>query len=290
MTEVVADRGSKPSLGLDGNIAQQLLAALGKVQRGHVYELGTEYGSDMPQGFPESFYGFRLTQYRTPKSLTSRESPGFDFSMETITGSPHLGTHIDGLAHIQCHGQTFGGHQVHDVYTDFGWRVNGMEHSRPIIGRGVLLDVAGAKGVDHLPDLYAVTPEDLDQALSLQGTDLQRGDVVLVRTGWFGAHYRRDPDSYFRSQPGVGPDAALWLYERGMAALGTDTSGTEVIPMPDTERTTHGLMLVERGVHLIEIMDLDEIARDRVFEFLFIALPLRITGGTGSWIRPVALV
>jgi kynurenine formamidase len=75
-----------------------------------------------------------------------------------------------------------------------------------------------------------------------------------------------------------------------MALLGSDTSGTEVTPMPDLDCTTHVAMLVERGIHLIEIMDLEAIARDRVYEFLFIALPLRITGGTGSWLRPVAIV
>jgi kynurenine formamidase len=269
---------------------RELGTALQGVREAHIYELGTEFGRDMPQGSRDSFYGFRLTQYRTPKSLAGREEPGFDFSMEVITASPHLGTHVDGLAHIQCHGLTYGGHRVQDVYGDFGWRVNGMEHSRPIIGRGVLLDVARAKGVDHLPDRYEVTPEDLDLTLTSQGTELRSGDIVLVRTGWFASYYRADPDTYFDSQPGVGPDGALWLYERGMAVLGTDTSGTEPIPMPDLERTTHGVLLVERGVHLIEIMDLEEIARDRVLEFLFAALPLRITGGTGSWLRPVALV
>jgi kynurenine formamidase len=276
--------------GLDRIGPQEVRAALAGVRDARTYELGTEFGRDMPQGSPDNFYGFRVTQYRTPKSLTSRESPGFDYSMEVITASPHVGTHVDGLAHIQCHGRMYGGHRVEDVYGDFGWRVNGMEHSRPIIGRGVLLDVARAKAVDHLPDGYAVTPADLEATIASQGTELRSGDIVLVRTGWFDAYYRLDPDAYFRSQPGVGPDAALWLYGQGMSVLGTDTSGTEPIPMPNPERTTHGLLLVERGVHLIEIVDLEAIGRDKVFEFLFVALPLRITGGTGSWLRPVALV
>ena len=83
--------------------------------------------------------------------------------------------------------------------------------------------------------------------------------------------YEAEPDAYFRSRPGVGPDAALWLYERGMSVLGTDTSGTEVIAMPNPERTTHQVLLVERGVQLIEIMNLEGIARERVREFLFLA-------------------
>ena len=244
----------------------------------------------MPQGSPDAFYGFRVTQYRTPKALTSGASPGFDFSMDVITASPHLGTHVDGLAHISCHGRMFGGHQLADVYGDFGWAANGMEHSRPVIGRGVLIDIARARGVEHLPDRYEITPDDVQAALRAQGTEIRRGDSVLVRTGWMKAWYESDADTYFASQPGVGPDASLWLYDQGMVMLGTDTSGTEVIPMPDPERTTHGVMLVERGVHLIEIMDLESVAQEELYEFLFICLPLRIHGATGSWIRAVAVV
>jgi kynurenine formamidase len=276
--------------GLDRVGAAERLAALGSVRQGRCIELGTEFGRDMPQGSPDSFYGFRVTHYRLPKALTTRQSPGFDFSMDLITASPHLGTHIDGLAHISCHGRMFGGHALPDVYGDFGWRENGMEHSQPIVCRGVLLDVAAAKGLDHLPDRHEVTVADLEATLAAQDTELRPGDAVLVRTGWYAAWYRTDPDTYFRSQPGVGPDAGLWLHDAGMALLGTDTSGTEVIPMPDLERTTHGVLLVERGVHLIEIMDLEALAAERIFEFLFLALPLRITGATGSWLRPIALV
>ena len=282
--------GEGSSVGLDRLGPGELLAALQDVREGRLIELSTTFGRDMPQGSPDAFSGFRVTQYRTPKALTSRTSPGFDFSMDVITASPHLGTHIDGLAHISCHGRMFGDHELADVYDDFGWAVNGMEHSRPVIGRGILLDVARAKGLEHLADRYEVTPDDLEATLATQGTELRTGDSVLVRTGWMKAWYEAAPGTYFASQPGVGPDAALWLYDRGMALLGTDTSGTEVIPMPDPERTTHAVMLVERGVHLIEIMDLEAVADEGIHEFLFICLPLRITGATGSWLRAVAVV
>jgi kynurenine formamidase len=286
------DAGTAPSdMGGLGRVGRrELLEALGKVQEGRIYELATELGEDMPQGPSDTFYGFRLTPYRTPKCLTGRKDVAFDFSMEVITASPHLGTHIDGLAHIQSHGRIYGGHRVGEVYSDSGWLANGMEHSRPIIGRGILLDVAAAKGVAHLPDSYEITPDDLVETAQTQGSEVRSGDVVLVRTGWLEATYDSDPAAFFRSQPGVGPDAGVWLYERGMSVLGTDTSGTEPKPMPDPERSTHCALLVDRGVHLIEIMRLENIARDQIFEFLFIALPLRIKGGTGSWVRPVALV
>jgi kynurenine formamidase len=244
----------------------------------------------MPQGPRESFGGFRLSTYRTPQCLSAPSAPGFDFSMELITASPHLGTHFDGLAHVQSRGRVHGGHEAREVFHDFGWLANGMENAPPIVARGVLLDMPAVAGVDCLPDRYEITSDDLERALRQQGIALHEGDVVLVRTGWFAKHYERDPDAYFASEPGVGREAAVWLAERGMSLLGSDTSGTEVTPMPDLERTTHVAMLVERGIHLIEIMDLEAIARDHVCEFLFIALPLRITGGTGSWLRPIAIV
>jgi kynurenine formamidase len=253
-----------------------------------VYELGTVFGEEMPQGPRENLFGFRVSQHHTPLSLTTRESPPFDFSMDVIMASPHVGTHIDGLAHIQSHGRTYGGHDVRDVFGDHGWKVNGMETSKPIVGRGVLLDVAASRRVVALPDRYEITVADLKTCLEGSRIDIARGDVVLVRTGWYASNYESDSEAYFASQPGVGPDAAIWLYDRGMSVLGTDTAGTDVIPMP--ERTTHKELLIDRGVHVIEIMDLEAVARDRVHEFLFICLPLRIVGATGSWVRPVAIV
>ena len=151
---------------------RELLGALGRVREGKIYKLATELGEGMPQGPSDTFYGFRLTPYRTPKSLTGRQDVVFDFSIEVITASPHLGTHIDGLSHIQSHGRTYGGHRVAEVYSDSGWLANGMEHSRPIIGRGILLDVAAAKGLAHLSDSYEITPGDLAETAQSQGSEV----------------------------------------------------------------------------------------------------------------------
>lgn len=266
-----------------------VVRAMHRVRTGAVYELGTELGNEMPAVPRASFHPFEVLQYRLPKSLVSRESPGFDYSMDVLVGSPHVGTHIDGLAHINCHGRLFGGASVRDTYADSGWTENGMERSAPFIGRGILLDVPAVLGAACLPDRHEIGVDELSRALDAHGVSIEPGDAVLVRTGWFAAHYRAAPERYFASQPGVGPDAAVWLYERGMRLLGTDTSGTEVIPMPDLERTTHRELLVERGVHLLEILDLEALAAAAVHEFTLLVLPLRITGATGSWIRPIAI-
>jgi kynurenine formamidase len=118
--------------------------------------------------------------------------------------------------------------------------------------------------------------------------EIRSGDIVIVRTGKiqdFG-----DEAAFQAAEPGVGRTAAMWLYERGMSVLGTDTTGTEPLPFDDPAVTTHGAMLVEKGVHLIENLYLEDVARDAAREGLFIALPLKITGATGSWIRPILVV
>ena len=125
-----------------------------------------------------------------------------------------------------------------------------------------------------------VTPEEIKNA-SLQ---------FVRKISGFHKPSKANEAAFQAAEPGVGRSAALWLYEHGMSVLGTDTTGTEPLPFDDPAVTTHGAMLVEKGVHLIENLYLEDVARDGVREGLFIALPLKITGATGSWIRPILVV
>jgi kynurenine formamidase len=101
--------------------------------------------------------------------------------------------------------------------------------------------------------------------------------------------YAVDNVAFLAGQPGVGLDAALWLYNRGMAVLGSDTTGTEPQPITDWEHTVHVAMLMEHGVHLIEWMNLETLAASTAWEFMFVCLPLKLRGASGSWVRPVAI-
>lgn len=268
----------------------QALAALRLPQEGRVFDLGTELATGMPVGPIEAFGGFRITPYRTPRCVSRPdEASGFDFSMDLIQGSPHVGSHFDALAHIQSFGKVFGGEDAASVYGDFGWQANGIETVPPVISRGVLLDVPALLEMDRLPDLFEVTIDHVERCLERQRVEIEPGDVVLVRTGKM-ADYHGDGSLYFSAGPGVGVEAAVWLDGRGIVALGTDTSATEPFPFPDENDTVHRALLVERGVYLIEILQLDELAAAEIYEFLFLCLPLKFKGATGSWVRPVAVV
>jgi kynurenine formamidase len=266
---------------------EEVLAALALPRAGRVYDLGLELNERIPQGIKGVFVPFHMATRATPEG-TGAAGP-FQYSVEVVTGTLHVSTHIDAFAHIQAEGRVFGGGLASELRGDDGWKEHGAETIAPIVGRAVMLDVAGLKGGAALEDRYEITVDDLEAACRRQEVDVRSGDVVLVRTGKI-AEFFTDAEAFQAAQPGVGPAAAVWLYERGMAVLGTDTTGTEPQPFPDPAATTHRAMLVERGVHLLENVYLDELARDGVSEALFVCLPLKITGATGSWVRPVAIV
>jgi kynurenine formamidase len=157
----------------------------------------------------------------------------------------------------------------------------------------VLLDVARQSGLDPLPVDFTVTPGLLEETRAAAGIGIGPGDVVLLRTGWavFWNAARRyltgGCESTTVCEPGPGLDGARWLSERGIFAAGSDTIAFEKVP--DASMPVHVHLLVDSGIHILEALNLEELARARVYEFLFVALPMKLRGGTGAPIRPVAL-
>jgi kynurenine formamidase len=260
------------------------------VKTGQVYDLGAELSDDMPATSKDAFMPYRLLTYRSSRNL-GRENDwhGVSFYTEVLMATPHVSTHIDALNHVVRDGRIYGGHRTEDVEGDFGMSEAGIETVPPIVTRGVLLDVAAYKSVDRLEDHYEIGVRDIEETIAGQGTRLETGDAVLVRTGKM-RQYGVDNDAFLAGQPGLGLDAAIWLYERGMAVLGSDTTGTEPQPVTDWERTVHVAMLMDRGVHLVEWLNLETLAGAPTREFLFVCLPLKLRGASGSWVRPAAIM
>jgi len=203
-----------------------------------------------------------------------------------IVTPEHSGTHIDALAHqaenLTLHG---GIHVDEGVQTSVGFRKLGIETMAALVCRGVLLDVAGDKRLD--PE-HAVTPADLERA---QRVEVREGDAVLVRTG-YGALWSK-PDEYLRAA-GVGAAGSRWLVERKVRAVGADNMAFDVMsstPDPELKVTLpgHVLLLVRAGIPIIENLNLEELASAKVYEFLFVCLPLKMRGATGSPVRPIAI-
>jgi len=202
----------------------------------------------------------------------------------------HMGTHIDALNHFGLNGKIWNGYPADEYIGDRGWKVTGAETIPPIIARGVLIDVAAAKGVDMLSAGYRITRQDLIDALSRQRVDLEEGDVVLVRTGRMQLY--EDAAAYMANAPGLGIEAARFVAEEGGAmVVGGDTLSFESRPseLEDDYVPLHTYFLAQRGTPILELVYLEELSNDAVYEFAFIGGSLKWRGSDAAPIRPIAI-
>jgi kynurenine formamidase len=211
----------------------------------------------------------------------------FGLTEQITTELGQVGTQFDGFAHVGIGGSFYNCFKLQDIGTSSGMTELGMENVGTLITRGVLIDVAAAKGVDVLPETYVITPEDLQQALARQNITLEAGDAILVNTGW-SDWYFKDRDVYLRSSPGLGIAAAEWLIAQDPMLLGADNCCIEVRPV-GVGPLIHSFFMAVNGMHLIENVKLDELAAAEVYEFGFIVQPLKLQGATGSTVAPTAV-
>ncbi|HZR79837.1 MAG TPA: cyclase family protein [Candidatus Binatia bacterium] len=203
-------------------------------------------------------------------------------------------THWDGLAHASYEGRLYNGFPAASVTAEAGATRCGIEKVRPIVTRGILLDVARAKGVGRLDAGYPISPADLDDALRTTGLRVLPGDVLLVRTGQMEHLRAGDRESYRIPSPGLGVATVEWFHDRDVAAVATDTMPFEVWPgeHADALLPVHLLDLVEMGMTQGQNWVLDELAADcagdGVYEFLLSATPEPFVGAVGSPVTPVA--
>jgi kynurenine formamidase len=195
-------------------------------------------------------------------------------------------THIDALGHTWKDGQIYNGFSSNSIKSS-GMERCGIQNVPSIVTRGVLLDVAGRHGAEYLPDGYAIAVDDLE---SCAETSIEAGDAVIIRTGWYRL-FAKDPQRYAATRPGLSVEAAAWLAERDVVLVGCDNIGIEVRPYPvGSAAPVHDLLLRDCGIYMLELMMLEEIAAAGLREFLFVVAPLKLTGGTGSPVNPLAIV
>jgi kynurenine formamidase len=249
-----------------------------------LYDLAQPYFVGMPHHPVHPPFLFSLTKMHGEHVMPN----GGSSASEALALGGHVGTHIDALCHFSCGGKLHGGHEIATAQSySGGMKQFSVDTLSPIVRRGVLLDIAGQQKAASLPASFEITPEHLETAAREQAVEINSGDIVLLRTGW-GAFF--EDVARFESQmhgPGPSEQGARWLSSKGVFAAGSDTINFESVP--SRTMPVHVHLLVESGIHIIECLNLERLAADRVYEFTFVASPLKIRGGTGSPIRPFAL-
>lgn len=264
---------------------ETVLRAARLIRTGEVFELGQVLSDQMPL-----FAGrrFEIMTKRTRNDPgTNRRGSNEELVVAEIG---QVGTQFDTFSHQTIGTSLYNCVPLDEVATRTGFTKYGVEQVGALMTRGVLIDVAALKGVPVLGDSYEITPQDLQQALAAQQLTLQPGDAVLVHTGW-GTLWGKDNARYQRTSPGLGIAAAEWLAAQDPMLVGSDNSGVEVAPPGDPQLAGpgHQIFLVVNGIHLLENLRLEQLAAARAHEFALVVEPLKIKGGTGSTVAPIAI-
>jgi kynurenine formamidase len=262
---------------------------LARLSGARLFDLAQPLEAQMPVS--PNHPGFKMALMRRHGDMVRAD--GGSAANELIMLGGHTGTHVDALCHVSHQGRLFGGGDAHEAQRGGRFTALGVETIPIFVGRGVMLDVAALHGVDVLAPGSPITADDLEASCRRQQVEVGAGDAVLIRSGW--AVHWSDPDRFIGHREGVpGPDetAAQWLADRSVRLTGAETIAYECVHPGKGHALlpVHRLLLVEHGIHIVEVLRLTELARERVSEFLFVMTPLRIVGATGSPVRPVAVV
>ncbi len=276
---------------------EKVLQSLRLVTTGKVYDVGQIYEQGMPM------YGQRTYSLTIPTAgagaFGANQLVGND---EFVVGEiGQIGTQFDGPGHIgkrlkMADGSVqdiyYNGHPWSEIAGRYGLAKLGVENVRPIITRGVLIDIAGYKGLAMLPNGYEVTVADVRGALARQGmteAGIAPGDAILFVYGW--SALWRKPLEYSAGQPGIGLEVARWIVDRRPSMVGSDSPGLEVTPNPDGNQIfpVHQELITKNGIWNQENLHFEELVAERAYEFLFVFTPVRFKGATGSPGRPIAI-
>ena len=264
---------------------ETVLRAARLIKTGEVFELGRVLSESMPMPAGRRF---EILTKRT------RNDPGTNHrgSNEELVVAEigQVGTQFDTFSHQMIGSSMYNCLKLEDIASRTGFTKLGVQQVGALVTRGVLIDVAALKRTPVLAENYEITPQDLQQALAEQKLTLQPGDAVLIHTGW-GTLWGTDNGRYQGVSPGIGTAAAEWLAKQDPMLVGSDNTAVEISPNPNPQLAgpVHQIMLVVNGIHLLENLRLDELAARRAHEFALIVEPLKIQGGTGSTVAPIAI-
>jgi kynurenine formamidase len=276
---------------------EAVVRAAGLVRRGRVFDLSHVLDSDIPAFPGRSFRQYLTTsahQLNRRAANAGRQGLGrnnVNWIVEQVAACSQMGTHMDGLNHLQIGDRTYNGHRLVDLVEEYGTNRLGIETLPQVVTRGLLLDVARVRGVHRLERGEVVTPEDAVAALGRHGLAVNPGDAVLFHTGW-GRHWGVDNQAYVAGEPGPGMALGRWLVEHRVALTGCDTWSFGPVPAedPDQPFVVPQTLNVKHGVVVLENLHLAQLADAGVGEFLFVVSHAKLRGATGGWVAPLAVI
>jgi kynurenine formamidase len=256
------------------------------LKKSKVFDLGQPYFTGMPHHPNQPPFAYTLLKKHGDITL---EKERISFCNDLFTMGGHTGTHMDAKAHVARNNRVTNDIDISDLQ-DYqnGLKVMGINTTPPVVRKGVLLDIPPLLNSEVLPNDFGIGEKEMEEAAEKEGVKIEEGDVVLIRTGWMKFwDDRRKYLSIEKGVPGVIEAGAKFLAQKRISFTGSDTTAYDKVP--PHHLPSHVILLVENGIQIMEMLNLDELSKNRTYAFLFIALPLKISGGAGSPIRPIAI-
>ena len=277
---------------------EKILDAMKSIKSGKVYEMGRLYEASMPK-FGQRAFSLRIPATPTGGPLGNNKVIWNDEFLATEIGQ--VGTQFDGLGHIGVATRNgdrremrfYNGFTADEMSDPYGLKKLGIEHVKPIITRGWLLDIQAVKG-RRMNLGEEIKLADVQAAIARQKiteADIKPGDALFFQTGW-GELWNKDNETFTKGEPGIGLEVAAWCIAKQACVVGADCWAVEVVPNPDSKLAfpVHQEFLVKNGIFIHENIDTAPLAADGISSFAYLMLPLRIKGATGSPGRPIAIV
>ena len=289
--------GAEDEIGAANHVdAEQVKMAAGLVKEGKTHPLGIVIDPNMP-AFPPRKMMMQIVQPNQHFGHGLDESLGWDMAYNDDVAQLWwgMGPQIDGLGHLgEGHGENARFYNC-NMGMDFapltGLTKFGIHDVPPMVGRGVLIDMAKQKGVEAMEAGEGITSDDLKAAMEAQGVEVREGDVVLVHTGWTDAKLESDPQAWVSGEPGLTNEAAEYLATLNPMAVGADTWGVEAVPPVEGDKVFYGhvTFLADNGIYILETMNTGALAEQGVNEFMFVLGQARVKGAVQMIINPVAM-
>lgn len=285
--------GAEDEIGAANHVSpEQVLMAVKLVKQGQSHPLGIVVDPDMPS-FPPRSFSLQVVQPGQHNGRSLKPQFGWDLVYNDDMAQLWFGTgsQLDGLGHMGEAGTYYNCNEAEDFIDIVGLKKLGTHNVPPLVGRGVLLDMARYFDVPVMSAGQGIASADIRAAAKAQGVEIRPGDVVLLHTGWTDGMLQSDPAAWAAGEPGLTNEAARYLASLQPMAVGADTWGVDAVPPVAGDKVFYGHIefLRNNGVYMLETMNTGRLAREGVHEFMFVLGQARIKGAVQMIINPVAL-
>ena len=267
---------------------QSILKAVELIRTGKVYSLGITIDSSTPAFAPR---GLSLQVVQPGQQESARPLQNVTYNDDVFQGWFGIGSQLDGLGHLGVDGMYYNCNHARDFAQVGGLTKLGIDKVPPMVGRGIVLDMAAHAGKTHLDAGEYFSVADVKAVEQKQGTPVRKGDVVLFHTGWTDAKLATDPQAWVSGAPGQSEEVASYLAGKEVVAVGADTWGLDVVPPqhPDRPYQGHVILLKQNGIYVLETMNTGPLVADGAYEFLFVLGQAKVRGAVQMFINPIAI-